>query len=225
MVWAFYIALEPYVRKTWPERIIGWSRVLTGRLQDPLVGRDVLVGGVWFGANTLLEAAARWIAAARGIPPPRPHLGLPTTFLGTPQALAAVMTSVLNAIFISMFLLLILLFLRLILRRGNAAAVAFVVLFAAFGASSGHGWERVIGAGVGAMKGVVALWVLVRFGLLSFIVGRFFARLVAWFPLTLDSSRWYAGNSALVIFVVLAMTTYGLVLALRRPASSGRPAA
>jgi serine/threonine-protein kinase len=42
--WLYYIALEPEVRRTWPHTLISWSRLLAGRLRDPLVGRDVLVG-------------------------------------------------------------------------------------------------------------------------------------------------------------------------------------
>jgi serine/threonine-protein kinase len=50
-VWMLYLALEPYVRRHWPQAIISWSRLVTGRLRDPLVGRDVLwgvlLGVVW----------------------------------------------------------------------------------------------------------------------------------------------------------------------------------
>ena len=43
-VWVLYLALEPYVRRYWPQAIISWTRVLAGRWRDPLVGRDVLYG-------------------------------------------------------------------------------------------------------------------------------------------------------------------------------------
>ena len=43
-VWLLYIALEPHLRRVWPETMIGWSRLLAGSVRDPLVGRDVLVG-------------------------------------------------------------------------------------------------------------------------------------------------------------------------------------
>jgi hypothetical protein len=43
-VWLLYIALEPHLRRVWPETMIGWSRMLAGSLRDPLVGRDVLFG-------------------------------------------------------------------------------------------------------------------------------------------------------------------------------------
>ena len=44
LVWLLYIALEPHLRRVWPETMIGWSRLLAGGVRDPLVGRDVLVG-------------------------------------------------------------------------------------------------------------------------------------------------------------------------------------
>ena len=41
-----YLALEPYVRRRWPSLIISWNRLLVGDWRDPLVGRDILVGGM-----------------------------------------------------------------------------------------------------------------------------------------------------------------------------------
>ena len=48
--WLIYIGLEPYVRRVWPRTLISWTRLLSGQVRDPLVGRDVLIGmlvGVW----------------------------------------------------------------------------------------------------------------------------------------------------------------------------------
>ena len=42
--WLLYMALEPYVRKLWPQTIISWTRLVSGRIRDPLVGRDVMFG-------------------------------------------------------------------------------------------------------------------------------------------------------------------------------------
>ena len=48
-----YVALEPFVRRRWPVILVGWSRLLAGNYQDPLVGRDFLIGCV-FGVLTAL---------------------------------------------------------------------------------------------------------------------------------------------------------------------------
>jgi hypothetical protein len=50
-VWArglfgiWYLALVPAVRRRWPWVMAGWNRLLECRWRDPLVGRDVLIGG------------------------------------------------------------------------------------------------------------------------------------------------------------------------------------
>jgi hypothetical protein len=46
IAWISYFAMEPYVRRFWPQTMITWSRVLEGKFRDPAVGRDVLVGGM-----------------------------------------------------------------------------------------------------------------------------------------------------------------------------------
>ena len=45
-MWLIYIALEPFLRRRWPHRIISWNRLLRGNLRDPLVGRDILIGAL-----------------------------------------------------------------------------------------------------------------------------------------------------------------------------------
>lgn len=41
-----YCALEPYVRRWWSEYLISWSRLLAGDFRNPMIGRDILFGGV-----------------------------------------------------------------------------------------------------------------------------------------------------------------------------------
>jgi hypothetical protein len=33
-----YLALEPYVRRFWPDSLLGWSRLVAGHIRDPRVG-------------------------------------------------------------------------------------------------------------------------------------------------------------------------------------------
>ena len=41
LLYVLYVALEPYVRRRWPDALVSWTRVLAGRFRDPLVGRDI----------------------------------------------------------------------------------------------------------------------------------------------------------------------------------------
>src|SRR5262249_52615136 len=44
VTWILYLALEPWVRRRWPQTMISWTRLVSGQLRDPLVGRDILFG-------------------------------------------------------------------------------------------------------------------------------------------------------------------------------------
>ena len=46
LVGILYIALEPFVRRSWSEMLISWSRLMAGDFRDPMVGRDILIGGL-----------------------------------------------------------------------------------------------------------------------------------------------------------------------------------
>src|SRR6185295_20405547 len=59
-LWILYVALEPFVRKSWPGWIISWSRLLGGDYRDPLVGRDLLIGVV-FGAGIIALQMLAWV--------------------------------------------------------------------------------------------------------------------------------------------------------------------
>src|SRR5437016_7253829 len=62
LAWAFlistfarqlYFGLEPFVRRRDPHTLISWARLISGKIRDPLVGRDILIGtayGVLLGA-------------------------------------------------------------------------------------------------------------------------------------------------------------------------------
>src|SRR5439155_18818232 len=71
-VWLLYIALEPHIRRVWPETMIGWSRLLAGGVRDPLVGRDVLAGVLVAIGNGLMLALHTLLRRWSGRPPQFP---------------------------------------------------------------------------------------------------------------------------------------------------------
>jgi hypothetical protein len=71
-VWVLYIALEPHIRRVWPETMIAWSRLLAGHVRDPLVGRDVLVGVLVAIGNALILSLHVLLRRWSGRPPQFP---------------------------------------------------------------------------------------------------------------------------------------------------------
>jgi hypothetical protein len=126
VVWLVYIALEPYVRRLWPEVLISWSRLLSGRIRDPRVGRDVLIGGVAglllplsFSLRLLLPA---WLGGTP-IPPVLPDLAV---LSGLGPAVGRLLLSLDLAL--PVFILFFILLARVTLRNQWVALAAITVL-------------------------------------------------------------------------------------------------
>jgi eukaryotic-like serine/threonine-protein kinase len=221
LLWTFYLALEPYFRRLWPRRLVSWVRLVDGRLRDPLVGRDVLVGLLFGLAATLLATAYAVVPAWLGLPPPRPdQLGGDFTqglvLSGSRQSVALLLLVLYNGLTSGLFLAILLLLLRLVLRRQSLAVLGMIAV-GAFLTSLDTGWpwaDRAFGAAVMALW----LWAMLRFGLLPVTIGVFVHVLLSAFPLTTDTSAWYFGASALALGTTLVLAAYGFTVA-----RAGRP--
>src|SRR5262249_50733268 len=127
ITWILYLALEPWVRRRWPQTIISWSRLLSGQLRDPLVGRDILFG-VMLGVAWILIFQLRSIPLMRlgGVP----FLGSTDFLVGGRTALGAWLKQVPSSILGTLQFFFLLFGLRFVLRKEWLAAIAFVALFA-----------------------------------------------------------------------------------------------
>lgn len=67
---ALYLTLEPVLRRTWPESLVSWIRLLDGRLLDPRVGRDVMSGLLWGLGVAVLVVTVQWRWGLTGLPQP-----------------------------------------------------------------------------------------------------------------------------------------------------------
>src|SRR5262249_21893579 len=126
VIWLLYIALEPYIRRHWPQTIISWSRLISGRFRDPIVGRDVLFGvvlaliwGIIFTVRTAALSAAG----------PAPRFDYTGYLNGMRDTLAACLLQILYAVRTIMVFFFMLFVLRALLRNRWAAGAAFVLIW------------------------------------------------------------------------------------------------
>ncbi|MBK5256864.1 MAG: protein kinase, partial [Vicinamibacteria bacterium] len=209
-VWLTYMALEPAVRRRWPDALISWSRLLAGRYKDPIVGRDVLVGVLAGLAIALQFPIVRLVPAALGWTPLSPQL-LSTT-LSAPWHMAFFFF--LSPVVALTQSLLILFFLYLLLglfKRAWAALLVFSLFFLAMGAfGMAQNEDRLVVTVATGMTLVILMWVLVRFGLFSSTVLLFTFYVLVRTPMTLDWSAWYAGRSFAVLgfFAALMVASF-----------------
>ncbi|GAC1634528.1 MAG: hypothetical protein NVS9B14_10710 [Candidatus Acidiferrum sp.] len=201
LLFVIYLALEPYVRRNWPQTIVSWTRFLDGRLRDPIVGRDVLTGAVlgifWclvflFGYHFRLKSGAM------------PLLGNTSYMVGARVTAGLWLSTSVTTILGVMNFFFLLVLLRILLRNRYLAAAAFVVIFTLPKvAGSDHLWNDII---VWATIFGIAAYAVVRFGLIALSVACFVANVLLNVPVTKDFSRWYTPNAyfAVLLFVAIA---------------------
>ncbi len=74
LLWPFvlsllYLAIEPVARKRFPDLLVSWNRLLTGKFTDSLLGRDILIGlTIGISLNWLTELVRGALALVKGRP-------------------------------------------------------------------------------------------------------------------------------------------------------------
>jgi len=219
-VWVLYVALEPFVRKRWPQRIISWSRLLAGGYRDPLVGRDILIGAV-FGVMLILlglltSIGLRWIGR-----PPALTLNPGSTVIGSHQFVAKFLSQLSAGIFLAFFSLFILLLLMMVLRRER---LAFGMLWLLLGTVNVLiGQVHVLMIPFAALSAFLAVFVLYRFGLLAAVSALFFAHLWVFYPMTTELTAWYATDFLIALTICVALAVFGFYTSLAgQPLFSGK---
>jgi serine/threonine-protein kinase len=195
VVWTMYIALEPYARRRWPRSLISWTAALTGRLQDPVVGRDVLIGVVLgVGLSIIDRAVTLWLALLGDNTPSLPHT---EALLGPRSTIGAWLTLVPHGVREALLFFFLLLLLRVLLRNQWLAGAAFALLFSALNFLAS---DHPIINGVTAFF-ILALFavVMMRWGLLAMAVGIFVSGIVGNAPVTLHPSAWYFPSAVFLV--------------------------
>ncbi|MCH8148128.1 MAG: hypothetical protein IH987_09080, partial [Planctomycetes bacterium] len=206
-VWLLYVGLEPYVRRRWPQVLIGWSRLLSGRFRDPLVGRDVLIGGATAILAGAVDRVSDVILASAGAPPDAPASGGLVTLLGARYLLGSLLD--ISATWFALFLLFMLFSLRVVLRREWLAVIALLVIFSVPNLLNvGPGFtmqQAVLKQALNAIGLAILVLLLVRFGLLSMLSFMLIGGLLNRFHLTFDPSVWYSGTTFVVFALVVGI--------------------
>jgi serine/threonine-protein kinase len=211
-----YLALEPLVRRRWPDSLISWTRLLDGQFRDPVVGRDLLIGTlvgvVWTLLSHLDYAASRWL----GIPA-RPNFVFMDALRGFPGAISRVATSLVDRVFLALAFFFLFFLLRAALRKEWLAAAAFIAIMVGVNVVAS---ETPVVDGLTAILifGSVVL-VLIRFGIVAQATVFFVTTLASNFPVTRYLSAWYAPQGFLAVAIVLGLAIYGY-----RTTLAGRPA-
>jgi serine/threonine-protein kinase len=203
VVRSMYLALEPHVRRRWPQTLISWTAVLAGHWRDPIIGRDVLAGA-------LLAIAVRLINTIASLTLPvtdPPDVGATNVLLGIRSTLAVFFVGIPHGIRDTLLFFFVIFVLRVFLRNQWLATAGFMLIFAAQNAlQSNH--PVIDGIAGFVIFGLIAALVL-RFGLLALAVFIFVDGVVSAVQVTTNASAWYFGNDLLLLGAILALAAWG----------------
>jgi len=198
-----YLAVEPFVRRRWPQTLISWTRLLAGDVRDPLVAGHILLGTTFAVGLAILDNGMAWYQwQAQGL------LALTTNRINTLDAVLMArlaLTGLIGPAAIVLGLLFLFILFRLVLRNTWAAAAAVVALGIAVSvAGSGTPVEAINTA----VKSSLLLWVMLRFGILPGTLIVLISVLVGTLPLTSDFSAWYASRGLIMVGLTLALAIW-----------------
>jgi serine/threonine-protein kinase len=213
IVWLFYLAAEPRVRKVWPHILITWSRLIGGSIRDPLLGRDLMVGATAGLLMTVVSYFYYLVPGLAGWPAIQPRAPGIVTLQGTSFLIGTFVMIVANALQNAMMGVVGLALLRGLMKREWITFVAATLLFSPLAARgqfrSGIVWFDLL---FGAILVAIILGVLFRFGLFAGIVGFTTHFWTYGVPLTLDPSRQYFSASVFALGIISAFILCGVWL-------------
>ena len=203
LVWTLYLALEPYVRRHWPQTIISWSRLINGQLRDPAVARDTLFGIVMGTLWILIFAIRSMVNLAHGA---QPSLNNADYLEGARSTLGAWTVQVSSAIHATLVFLFLLFILRVLLRNQWLAAAAFVALWTLIQTLGTTHPAVDIPAAMAVY--FIASMALVRFGLVTLAVAIFTTDSIGNVPISTNPSIWYFGSTVFAVAAVVLLAVW-----------------
>jgi len=199
ITWMLYVALEPAVRRLWPTMLVGWVRVLEGRLGDARVRAEVLTGSL---------AGVGVALVAHGLPHLLFEASDPVTtgglagLIGPRFALGESAARLANAVYIGVAIAFLLAGFRALLRSERWAMVCVGVLVTTL--ISLESWPDPNVAVLGVVLAGTLVSLLRWSGLVATVVAIAVERVITDAPPLRDPGAWYLGTTVLLALLALA---------------------
>lgn len=217
LIWCFYVALEPSLRRLWPRKLISWNRVLSGRFSDPLIARDLLIGVSLGVLVKLLLRYQPFLIEWLGNPLPAPRMTQTDYLLGTDLVLARALYTQIDALMSAMMAFLLVALLKIVCRSNwLTMSILFVigVLRVPLDVQSELPWLDLT---FHAMVIAVFIFVIWRGTLLSMFFTLATFSLLGTVSLALSPGQWYFQSTIMAGGLVLGGAIYAAIRTLRAP--------
>ncbi len=220
VIFMFYLATEPFIRKRWAEILISWNRLLNGDFRNPMIGRDVLVGFFLAICCSVFSFGVSYLEFTRN-----PNLIYEPFKTGNSYFLNGIVVSVgylvqivVSPLIAPYILLFPLLIFSLIFKKKWLAVLATILLFSIqiiLQTFSGDAWVTLLPA---IMVMVLNVFCLIRFGFLSATAFVFVNLCVERLTPTFDPTSFYFPSTVMAFAVTFVFAIYAYYIA-----TAGKP--
>lgn len=222
--WLLYMAAEPYVRRRWPRALVGWARLVGGRLIDPVVGRDALLGVMVGAVSGVLLAVIRLPIVAAVMPPLPPFMPIGDALSSRADLLAELLMAAMKAVAFGLAVLVAFVILRSLLR--SETLVVTLVLLAALVPHSLYVVQQPFAFIVVHFAIFYPATVLMRrSGLLAFVAFYFTYEVLVGLAGSANPATWTGRQGLASLFLLALLAAFGLLTSLGRGLWRSRPVA
>lgn len=230
VMYLIYLGLEPFVRRSSPAVLIGWSRALAGRFRDPLVGRDVLLGAAIGAVSALLNLLPFILPIWLGRPESSPYLsnagaleGVRPFLVNVLEAFNSALQNALITVFewVTFRVVVEWIWAHTVMRYRKSAGplpetailVIAIVLATTVSVMDVEPGNRIATAVFQMLSMTVLLGAILRIGLFGAAISLLVSSFISDLPMTLDNSKLYASASWALIAFTVGIGVLGLWMA------------
>jgi serine/threonine-protein kinase len=212
-LWVCYMALEPAVRRRWPEILVASTRVMSGQWRDPRVGREILIGSVAGACNAIITRMTLLLPSWLGLPEALPNERAIGYTFAQGFSISTLFNGIGWSVFNTLFMLFLFLLGRTLLRRNWLAAVAASLFFAVPAVLSA---DTPVISGIGALlMGCLLFAVMMRAGALAATTLYIVSSVFLMFPITFQLSVWYSSIGFLALAWVVLIAAFGFFVSIQ----------
>ncbi|HTM02776.1 MAG TPA: serine/threonine-protein kinase [Vicinamibacterales bacterium] len=212
IIWVLYVALEPYVRRFWPDSLLGWTRLASGRLRDPRCGRDLLIGIAVGVVIALIELAKVTVPPLLGAIAPYPTMGDRPRFLSSAFGVAnGWLSMAISGIEFALLAGMMVVVLRLTIRWSWLRAIVAAWLLSLLCIDGIGSNFMLLLAPLAA--GAVLAWLLLRHGLLALAVAWGVRQILMTVPFVPAAAGWSGAAGDWTLAALTLLTAFAFYAA------------
>ena len=200
LIWIYYLAIEPIARRIWPTILTDWTRAITGRWNDPSLGKGILIGAA---CGVLVTLLLELLNAPYSSPFSVQSLS------GTRFQLSEAIGIFLKpGVFYGTYIIIFLVLFRVLVKTDWLAAVLTASLMIFFWHDQALFSPSTFMIVLIAYYGLITT-LLIRFGVAATVSMMFCHHLGERFPLSADRLGPDVSTTAFVIVTILLLACYG----------------